>query len=81
MIKHSAILKNRVVYVGKRHHDCIRIMNECGIEKPNTDAIQGFVTDEGVFLDRIQAATHALNCGQIQALKFHKTELFSEDLY
>lgn len=79
MIKHSAILKDKIVYVGKRHSDCFNSMYECGVDK--VDAIQGFVTDEGVFLDRWQAARHALRCGQIQELKFHKNELFSEDLY
>lgn len=42
---------------------------------------QGFVTDTGEFLNRRQAATHALNCGQIERLKFSSRELFSEDLW
>ena len=39
---------------------------------------QGFVTDTGEFLDRVQAMEHSLECGQ---LKERKIRLFSEDLW
>lgn len=79
MIKHAAIKQGNIVYVGKRHSDCFSTMYECGVDK--VGAIQGFVTDDGEFLDRYNAAKHALRCGQIRNLKFHQNELFSEDLY
>ena len=48
---------------------------------------QGFITDEGIFLDRRPAFIHACQCGQLsQTTKWHKqdnneNELYSEDLY
>lgn len=70
------------VYVGKRHHDCIRIICEqTGAKRVGTGSVQGFVTDTGEFVDREQAAVIALACKQIERLKYSRTELFSEDLY
>lgn len=43
--------------------------------------VQGFVTSEGAFVDRFEAARIALKSGQIKALKFQSGELFSEDLW
>ena len=40
---------------------------------------QGFVTAEGVFFNRKQAAEIALECGQVDAL--NSDELFSEDVW
>ena len=79
MIKHSAIKKDNIVYVGKRHHNCFATMAECGVNK--IGAIQGFVTDTGEFLTREEAAKHALDCGQIKELKFPSGKLYSEDSY
>ena len=80
MIKESAIVQNGVVYTGRRHHDVIRKIVEITGIKPVTGE-QGFVTDDGVFVNREEAAKIALACGQITKLKFHSKELFSEDLY
>jgi hypothetical protein len=47
---------------GKRHDQAIlRHYERCCHGK----VVQGFVTDDGVFLTRQQAATHAFECGQI----------------
>ncbi len=71
MILAAAIRKNGVTLIGKRHH---LIPNLCGGE-------QGFITTDGIFLDRKKAAKHALECGQIKELKYQKNELFSEELW
>jgi hypothetical protein len=42
--------------------------------------IQGFVTDEGRFVDRLEGAAIALAAGQIAALKW-PPDLYSEDLW
>jgi len=66
--------RNGTVYVGHRHPDAFAIMPDDMID----DCIQGFVTDEGVFVDRREAAVIAFNCGQVSEL----TEIvISEDLW
>lgn len=76
-----------------RHCDCFRYAFEVlGIECPKLKIgakreHQGFITDKGVYLDRLQAMRHAKRCGQ----KLIKTDdeikhkwshpLFSEDLW
>ncbi|MDO8640472.1 MAG: hypothetical protein Q7R33_02920 [Nitrosarchaeum sp.] len=75
MIKEAAILKDGKVYTGRRHHNIIHehpFMFKC------ENSIQGFVTDDGKFLNREEAMLHAFNCGQIAEKKIR---LYSEDLY
>jgi hypothetical protein len=55
-------------------------MRDLGIEQLRGEE-QGFVTDEGEFVDRAQAARIALECGQIKALRYSPTQLFSEELW
>lgn len=79
-IKESAILQNGVVYTGRRHHDVIRLITTTtGIRPVNGE--QGFVTEDGTFVNREEAAKIALESGQITKLKYNSKELFSEDLY
>lgn len=78
MIKHAAIKKDHIVYVGYRHDRIFRTLAECGVDK--IGAVQGFVNDKGEFLDRIDAANEALEEGQIKELKW-PPRLYSEDLY
>jgi hypothetical protein len=82
MIKHAAIRKDGIIYIGHRHPHCIRVMVECRVSKPVTkDAEQGFVTDEGVFVDRQEALKIAIENNQIITKHGAKDELYSEDLY
>ncbi len=82
MIKSSAIkLEDGRIITGPRHHNIIK---KCIIELemvPPIHGEQGFVTDIGVFLNREDAAIHALEIGQIKELKFNSTQLFSEDIW
>ena len=63
-----------------RHNDIIKYIVDLGEKKPIRGE-QGFTTTKGRFLDRRQAAALALMTGQIEALRFHKNQLFSEDLW
>lgn len=76
MIVESAILKDGVIYTGRRHVNIIhahpfQFFHNCE---------QGFVTDTGEFVNREEASKIALECGQIKELKFGSL-LYSEDLY
>jgi hypothetical protein len=46
--------------------------------------VQGFLTNEGVFLNRLDALVHARACGQMKPRQpgdYNGDELFSEDLW
>ena len=85
MIDRVAIKYRDTVYVGndnERHmnvydrmYDILKEMNQSIDMEYCTD---GFLTDEGEFLDRSSAADHAFECGQIPR---NKPELYSEDLW
>lgn len=76
-IEKSAVLFNGSIYTGKRHSDAIRSAAEATGIKPVTGE-QGFVTSNGRFVGRDEAAQIAFKSGQIKELK---DELFSEDIY
>jgi hypothetical protein len=87
MIVCSAILaENGDIISGRRHIDCIKIMVKSGkYELPvSKNVVQGFLDDNGNFLNRIEARKHFIEYGQIPASgpnTIHETLLFSEDLY
>lgn len=78
MIKSAAIKVNDKIYEGHRHYQIIPTALD---DNPDVDyitqAMQGFVTDDGVFVDRCTAAQIAYDCGQIQTIN---SKLYSEDL-
>jgi len=75
MIVNAAILKDSVIYVGRRHCDILCDKSrQFGFLK---NGQQGFITDKGIFLDRYAAATYAYSNGQIKEAKLR---LCSEDL-
>lgn len=78
-IKEAAILRDGVIWTGRRHHNVIlKIVETLGISVAPVLDPQGFVTECGKFLEREEAAKVAFEAGQIPALK---KMLFSEDLY
>lgn len=82
-ILHAAIRTDQgVVIVGKRHHNCIAIMVECGYPTP-VRGEQGFVDDSGHFHNRADALVIARDAGQLEGREKHGPAniLFSEDLY
>lgn len=73
-IAHAAIkLENGTIYKGKHHKECF---TKCPIYNPR--AIQGFLTDGGVFVNREGAAQIAFDSGQLNKLP---DILFSEDFW
>ena len=79
-IKHAAIKQDGIVYVGKRHHNVIAIMIECGLPAP-IRGVQGFVDNNGVFVDREEALKIAEAAGQIVKKHPPLYRLLSEDIY
>jgi hypothetical protein len=77
MIIKAAIRKDGIIYIGKRHYNILGTVLPFGYLR---DGNQGFVTDTGEFVDRIEAARIAIECGQIKELKW-PPNLYSEDLY
>ncbi len=95
MIVESAIqLEDKSVFRGKRHHNVIHLISTTApgyrdgekILKP-VIGVQGFVDDKGNFLNRKEAAQHALECGQVETGKakfqhiFNGETLYSEDVW
>lgn len=79
MIKEAAILQEGKVYTGRRHNEIIHeLVNRFGYAPPIKGA-QGFVTEDGRFLDRVEAGKEAIRCGQIDKLR-RPPKLYSEEL-
>jgi hypothetical protein len=78
----AAIMQGAVVcFVPRpgRHHDVIREMAKAGFPTP-INGVQGFLTDEGQFVQRRAALGIAECAGQLLPDKGHG-ELFSEDVW
>lgn len=75
MIVNAAILKDGIIYTGRRHHLIIQLY------PPNFfhNCEQGFVTDDGKFVDREEGLKIAIECNQL--INEPRAELFSEDLW
>ncbi len=73
-----------------RHHDIIRQMSKQNVHD-YSDETQGFINDQGQFMNRRDAYQHALQCGQGTPRRditlnekpnsYDGPELFSEDLW
>lgn len=82
-------IDNGYVVAGWRHHNCISIAGLIQQDLPTEEflnyrriEIQGFLTSDGNFVDREEAARCAYIQNQISAQVYHsKRELYSEDLY
>ena len=69
-----------IVLCGARHHNIISIYKLLTGKRTNGDYIQGFITTNRRFVNRLEAAKIALENGQISKLNW-PPELYSEDLY
>jgi hypothetical protein len=77
----AAITFKGEIYVGRRHCEILRYIKErTGAKKVGGQWPQGFVTSEGRFVEREEAAKIALKSGQIEKLKFSSYQLFSEEI-
>lgn len=65
-----------------RHHDLILQIKKLRLDDPGPQA-QGFVTNHGRWVDRVEAAKIARDAKQVMSRKRcdPQNELFSEDLY
>ena len=77
---------NHLIVCAHRHGDCYKIIRQ--LDNKHTQwSEEGFITRDGVFLNRKDAFNHACHCGQLsQSTLWYKEdnkieELESEDLY
>lgn len=81
MITHVAIVIQGVTHSlpkpNRHHHIIHQIASESG---GSVSGKQGFLDDQGNFLDRIEALRHAIACGQITQGKWGG-QLYSEDVW
>lgn len=66
-----------LIYCGHRHNNILWQ----GPHVSRNPYHQGFLTNNGLFVNRNQAAKIAIEAGQITELQYSNTDLFSEDLY
>ena len=75
------------IICGHRHGDCYNIIHQLNSNWSKSQMIEGFIDNNGEFLDRKEALEHAVKCGQLSATTRQfkddrdEDELFSEDLY
>jgi len=78
----AAVLRDGTVWTGERHADIIMVMARAKCKLPIRGDEQGFWTEDGWFLMRDAALTHAVRIGQIVFEKLiNKHKLTSEDLW
>ena len=81
MIVAAAIEQDGKVYTlpqPARHHNLIAlIITETG---KMVDGVQGFVDDQGNFMNRVDAAQHVIGCGQLKRVP-RPPNLYTEDLW
>jgi hypothetical protein len=69
------------VMCGRRHHNIIALHFEL-TGKPTRNAIQGFITSEDRFVNRMEAECIAYEAGQVSYEHYNSNkQLYSEDLY
>lgn len=66
------------VVCGRRHHNCITTLQLINKDWKSYTYVQGFITTNDTFVNRMEAAQIALDGNQI---KKPKDVLFSEDLW
>ena len=72
-----------VVICGYRHCNCIEIASMIFTRKEMIGHIQGFLTNNNRFVDRVEARKIAESCGQLLSadITSNGDELFSEDVW
>lgn len=87
-IKQAAIMRDGQIWTlprPARHHNIIWAMNDVDGKKEGqiipAHGIQGFIDEQGKFLERPVAAIRAQQCGQLIKPLIAPPNLFSEDLW
>jgi hypothetical protein len=80
-IRTAAIFHSGKIFEGKHHAECFSKIKDAGLPRlPKPECRQGFITDSGRFVDRIEGLKIATEANQI-VFKFPPLyELLSEDL-
>ena len=84
MITHVAIIFNGVTHSlpkPNRHHHVMHMLAFANGNQSIDGETQGFLDDQGNFLDRAQAWDHAKACGQIIRKVSPDGELYSENVW
>lgn len=86
MIKQAAIKIGNDIHTlprPARHHDIIRALATEILLPTPIGGTQGFILDDGTFVNRVDALNVAIKSGQVKLENCHapKTGLFSEDLW
>lgn len=78
----AAIRCGGLIWTGKRHHHCMATIKQATGKRANDfpDEEQGFVTLDGRFVTREEAAELVKQTGQTTP-RHRADQLFSEDLY
>lgn len=63
-----------------RHHHILHKMYDLGLSVSHSNTVQGFLDDQGNFLNRSEAALHAHKCKQLK-MKIAPPYIYSEDLW
>lgn len=73
-------IESGFVLCGHRHHNCFMTASILAEDKKfqSYDDVQGFLTNENIFVDRVEAGRIAFEAGQTDELI---SVLYSEDLY
>lgn len=81
-------INEKVIVHGLRHGDCYTTIAKMNLpHKKDRTETEGFVDNNGVFYNRLEAAHVALACCQLPATvkeykrEHNEMELYSEDLY
>ena len=81
------VAETSTIICGHRHGDCFQTITMLNDNWKFCKREEGFITNTGEFLDRKEALTHALDCGQLSTTNrwyqedHNIDELYSEDLY
>ena len=76
----AAIKVKYKIYIGFEHGECFKKLQEDGLSFETEEIEQGFITEDGDFIDRKTAMTIAKEFGQVD-FKLDKQTLISEDLH
>lgn len=80
LVDGTVITRSRPV----RHPKLVHWTYHAGLENAEGRDAEGFLTDEGVFVDRVEAKIIAANAGQLNergTARTYTNELYSEDVW
>ena len=80
MIASAAIWTENKIYTGRSHPDIKFAWISDGVKLSKEDYVEGFVTDDDIFLNRKEAAEEAFKCGQIKKEKHSLESWMISDL-